>query len=127
FGLVPAPVSVDAITPQQALEGLRDGKLMLVDIRRPDEWRSTGIATGARLIDMRADDFFAQVEHATGGDKSMPIALICARGVRSYKTAARLKTAGYKVVLDVSEGMLGTGDGAGWIAAGLPMSPYTGE
>ncbi|MGC1489602.1 MAG: rhodanese-like domain-containing protein [Albidovulum sp.] len=127
FGLVPAPVTIDVITPQQALEGLRDGKLLLVDIRRPDEWRGTGVATGARLIDMRAGDFLEQVEQATGGDRSMPIALICARGVRSYKTAARLMRAGYTVVLDVSEGMLGTGGGAGWIAAGLPLSPYTGE
>ncbi|MGB7263550.1 MAG: rhodanese-like domain-containing protein [Albidovulum sp.] len=125
--LGPKPVSADKISVHEALDGVRSGQLHLVDIRRPDEWHETGIAEGANLIDLRESDFMTRLEHITGGNKSTPVALICARGVRSRKIASRLKAAGYTAILDVSEGMLGSSDGAGWIARGLPLTTYNGE
>ncbi|NJM82953.1 MAG: hypothetical protein HC844_11045 [Tabrizicola sp.] len=49
------------------------------------------------------------------------------RPVRSRKLAAALKDAGYTGIVDVGEGMLGSGSGAGWIARGLPVLPYDGN
>ena len=112
------------ITPDEALRRIRGKSLVLIDIRRPDEWELTGVATGAAPIDMRADDFLEQVDRLVAGNKAAPIALICARGVRSRRMAAKLKTAGYTGVVDVSEGMLGSAAGIGWIDRGLPISPY---
>ena len=98
------------------------GEILLVDIRRPDEWSLTGIGEGAQPLDMRARDFEARLLALAEGDKARPIALICARGVRSRGMARRLASAGFTRVLDVPEGMLGSGAGPGWIKAGLPLA-----
>ncbi|UWQ20522.1 rhodanese-like domain-containing protein [Jannaschia sp. W003] len=105
----------------EALERVRAGTLTLVDIRRPDEWRRTGVPEGAWAIDMRRPDFAAAVLQAAGGDPSRPVALICARGVRSARVAALLDAEGFGAVLDVPEGMLGSAAGPGWLARGLPV------
>ncbi|MDW4499114.1 rhodanese-like domain-containing protein [Sulfitobacter sp. D35] len=97
------------------------GTLLLVDIRRPDEWRATGIGAGAVPLDMRRDDFTQALEELADGDTSREIALICARGVRSRRLTARLRAAGFDNVRDVPEGMLGSGAGPGWLRSGLPV------
>lgn len=96
------------------------GDITLIDIRRPDEWARTGVGQGAVTIDMR-DPAFARKLLAAATDRNAPIALICARGVRSRALAARLKNAGFTRIIDVPEGMLGSGAGPGWLAAGLPV------
>lgn len=102
---------------------MQDKSLILFDIRRPDEWALTGVAVGAVALDMGDDGFLAALDHLNGGDRTAAIALICARGVKSRKLAARLTEAGFTAVLDVSEGMLGSAAGSGWIARGLPVAP----
>lgn len=99
----------------------------MLDIRRPDEWALTGVATGAVALDMREADFIERLDQLVAGDRAAPIALICARGVRSRRLAAKLTSAGFSAVVDVSEGMLGSAAGPGWIARGLPISPYVPE
>ncbi len=118
------PARSDPIAPEVALARMQDRSLILVDIRRPDEWALTGVARGAALIDMRDEDFVKTLDRLTGGNRAAPIALICAKGVRSRRTAAKLTKAGFASVLDVSEGMLGSAAGPGWIARGLPVIPY---
>ena len=112
----------DPIAPEIALARILDKSLILLDIRRPDEWALTGVAVGAVPLDMRDDGFLADLDRLTGGNRAAPIALICARGVRSRRLAAKLTAAGFTAVLDVSEGMLGSPAGPGWIARGLPVS-----
>jgi rhodanese-related sulfurtransferase len=75
------------------------GEVVLIDIRRPDEWQRTGV----------------------------PIALICARGVRSRGMTARLTAAGFTNIIDVPEGMLGSGAGSGWLMRGLPTVAWISE
>ena len=98
--------------------------MTLVDIRRPDEWALTGVGEGAVPITMLDRDFIEQVSAQVGGDHSKPVALICARGVRSRKMSVRLQQAGFTNIIDVPEGMLGSGPGAGWIKRGLPVVAY---
>ncbi|MFN3643676.1 MAG: rhodanese-like domain-containing protein [Gemmobacter sp.] len=97
------------------------GTVMLIDIRRPDEWAATGTGEGAHRLDMRRGDFTEALAALMRGDRTAPLALICARGVRSARLAARLEAAGLRAVADVAEGMLGSGAGPGWIARGLPV------
>lgn len=97
------------------------GNLILIDIRRPDEWARAGIGEGAFPIDMRRKDFIAELAKLTGGNRAKPIALICAHGVRSRRMAARLTAAGFSIVVDVSEGMEGSRAGPGWVRRGLPV------
>ncbi|WP_415921793.1 rhodanese-like domain-containing protein [Tateyamaria sp. SN6-1] len=101
------------------------GDIVLVDIRRPDEWQRTGVGEGAVPIDMRRDDFIPALLEHTGGRSDVPVALICARGVRSRKMTRRLQSAGFTMIIDVPEGMLGSGAGPGWLERGLPVVDWS--
>ena len=123
----PVADGAQTLTAREALEMAEAGQITLIDIRRPDEWRATGIAAPAHPIDMRRPDFIDALQDVVGPDRSKPVALICARGVRSSRLANALHEAGYTQVLDVSEGMIGAAAGPGWVAANLPLKPYRGE
>lgn len=109
-----------AVAHQQAVADMR----MLIDIRTPEEWRQTGIPQGGVTADFNALSeqgvFVDHVLGMVGGDKTRPIALICARGGRSGRAVTMLEEAGFSDIRDVHEGMLGNRDGPGWIAGGLP-------
>ncbi|MEM8849933.1 MAG: rhodanese-like domain-containing protein [Pseudomonadota bacterium] len=113
--------SGDELSPPDVLAAVQAGEVLLVDIRRPDEWERTGIAEGAAPLDMRRDDFLPALEALVEGDVTRPIALICARGVRSDRLSARLTASGFTRIIDVPEGMMGSPAGPGWIARGLPL------
>tara|TARA_R110002033_G_scaffold3679_3_gene19899 strand:+ start:4344 stop:4820 length:477 start_codon:yes stop_codon:yes gene_type:complete len=110
------------MTPPEALDALRAGNIMLIDIRRPDEWMKTGVAEGAQTLDLRRDDFVEALTRMADGDLNRPIALICARGVRSDRTGTRLTDAGFTQIIDIPEGMLGSRAGPGWLERGLPVT-----
>ena len=99
------------------------GELLIVDVRTPAEWRETGIPYGAARADIYASDFLAQVGRIVGGDRSRPIAVICARGNRSARARQVLAAAGFAAVYDIKEGMVGGAHGRGWLADGQPTEP----
>lgn len=111
--------SLDART---AFQMMQEQQITLVDIRRPDEWQATGTAEGAHRLDLRRPDFIAALDALVKGDRARPVALICARGVRSARLANRLAESGFSSVVNIPEGMLGAADGPGWIARGLPLA-----
>lgn len=110
-----------AIDAPTAFRQAQAADIVLVDIRRPDEWQETGIGLGAHPLDLRDPDFVRNLTALVGDDLSRPIALICARGVRSARTAKLLTEKGFSRVINVPEGMLGSSDGPGWVARGLPL------
>lgn len=117
-----------ALSVADAYEQAQAGQIYLIDIRRPDEWKKTGVAVPAIPLDMRRDDFetVLRAVFAKSGDK--PVALICARGVRSDRMDTRLKEDGFANVIDVPEGMLGSGAGPGYLKLDLPLrAPTTQE
>lgn len=109
------------LSPPDVHKAARAGELILIDIRRPGEWAGTGIGEGAYPLDMRRADFETELLNLTGGDASRPVALICARGVRSRRMSERLAAAGFTRIIDVPEGMLGSGAGPGWLKRNLPV------
>lgn len=115
--------SLDAghLSVQQAHARATAGEILLIDIRGPDEWAQTGIGEGAVPLDMRRDDFTQALQRLADERPGLPIALICARGVRSRALARRLDAAGFTQIVDVPEGMFGSGAGPGWLRAGLPV------
>ncbi|MEP4198918.1 MAG: rhodanese-like domain-containing protein [Aliishimia sp.] len=118
---VGATIAGGALTVSDAHNKANAGDVFLIDIRRPDEWARTGVGEGAHPIDMRRDDFTQALLVLTKGATDAPVALICARGVRSRKMTERLTAAGFSQIIDVPEGMLGSGAGPGWLRAGLPV------
>ena len=124
FNSTSPATSGEILTPHEARDLVQSGEIILIDIRRPDEWKSTGLAQGAIGIDMRRKDFDRALTAILNGDRSAAVAVICARGVRSKHTAARMKSAGFTNVSDVSTGMLGSRAGKGWVPLGLPLRKY---
>ncbi len=129
---VAAPAESTIISAQQAWEQAEAGELLIIDIRTEEEWGDTGIPAGARRASLFYAygipniDFISEVRQAAGDDASHPIALICAAGVRSSIGRALLEADGFDNVVDVGEGMLGSGDGPGWLARDLPID-HCGE
>lgn len=116
-----AETGENALSAPEAHQAALSGDILLVDIRRPDEWALTGVGEGAITLDMRRKDFIAALLAAVESDTARPVALICARGVRSRRQSAKLSEAGFTQIIDVPEGMLGSGAGPGWIKRGLPL------
>ena len=82
----------------------------------------TGSGEHAVRLDMRRDDFVDALLEKTRGSKDVPVALICARGVRSARLNNQLVEAGFTNLIDVPEGMLGSAAGPGWLKRGLPVT-----
>ena len=108
-----------------ALAQLKAGKLILVDIRTPDEWKQTGVAQGAVRLDMQhskgATGFMDDLLKLTKGDKNAPVALICRTGNRTTQVQRYLEAQGFTQVFNVREGMAGSAAGPGWLRRGLPL------
>jgi rhodanese-related sulfurtransferase len=116
-----------ALTAPEAFAHAQAGQLTLIDIRRPDEWRQTGVARDALRINMvhpqGASGFVQQVAAEVGGDRNTPIGLICRTGNRTTHMQRALREAGFTQVYNIREGMAGSAAGPGWIARGLPVEP----
>jgi rhodanese-related sulfurtransferase len=113
--------AVDKLTPTDVNAAMRAGDVVLVDIRRPDEWAANGIAKGAHPIDMTSETFADDVNSLLKSNKGKRLAFICEAGVRSDQLAHELEASGFKGVVDVVGGMSGNSEGPGWIAEGLPV------
>ena len=124
--IVTAPAAAKAAPA--AAKAAAAGDTTIVDMRSPREWRQTGVARGPATVTNHNPDgikaFVREMTKAVGGDKTRPIALICAAGVRSARAARILAANGFKNIQNVSEGMLGRPDaGPGWLKRDLPVSP----
>ena len=126
------PGLANEIDAKSAYSLAQAGRLMIVDIRRPSEWRRTGIPEGSTPISLQhfsrkvRSEFFSDVLAAVQGDKSRSIALICASGGRSAWALELLEEAGFSRVHDISEGMFGNGNAPGWLARKLPIAICNG-
>ena len=101
------------------LKVLVDDGVTIVDVRRPDEWRTTGVIPGSALLtafDANGrfnPDFPAAFEALVNRDEG--VVLICQSGGRSTVLARTLsEQAGYKRVYNVTGGI------SGWMADGNP-------
>ena len=131
-GLWPSPAAAQeagtqVIAADRAMQLAGTEEMVVVDVRSPQEWQQTGVPEGARLVTIHQPDgligFLDEMNEELGPDHSLPIALICARGNRSTLASSALAEAGYTQVYNIREGMLGSPDGPGWLARGLPTEP----
>jgi len=115
------------LTAPEAFEQAQAGEITLIDIRRPDEWKQTGLARDVVAIDMNHPQgipgFAKEVARTVNNDLDAPIVLICRTGNRSSRMAEILSETGFTNVKHIPEGMLGSSDGPGWVARGLPVEP----
>lgn len=115
------------LSATDARELAAEGKLVLIDIRTPNEWMQTGLPEHAVGLTPRDMSFIDELLQIVEGNKSHPIALICATGNRSSQLQRFLTDQGFTVVSDVNEGMHGNRSaGPGWIIRGLATVPFNG-
>lgn len=117
------------LSAPEAAAATAAGKITLVDIRTPPEWKETGVAKGARLLNMLhpqgAPGFTNALLEKVNGDRNAPIALICRTGNRTTQVQRYLQSVGFTQVYNVKEGMAGSAAGPGWIKRGLPVDACT--
>lgn len=104
-----------------AHDALQTDLIRMIDIRSRQEWTKTGVAEKAWPISLHDARFSERLFAARTLADGRPIALICATGGRSGNVMRSLRQANYSGFIDVSEGMLGSARGPGWIASGLPI------
>ena len=123
FVVLTAAVSnaAESISPPDALKEIEAGNMILLDIRSPEEWKQTGVASVAIPLTMHSKEFLNRFQKVVSENKDKKIGIICATGGRSQWLQGELAKRGLTPVIDVSEGMMGNKKGPGWIARGLAM------
>jgi rhodanese-related sulfurtransferase len=117
---LPAQAEVKNID-NEALKALMAQGVPIIDIRRPDEWKQTGVVKGSHLntffdrngrYDVRA--WLAKLAPIAGKDD--PFILICRTGNRTGTVSRFLdQKLGYKKVYNVQRGI------TDWIRKGNPV------
>lgn len=84
--------------------------VLLYDVRRPEEWRQTGVVAGSRKLTFVDDngrlnpEFLSRFASEVGKDQ--PVILICRTGSRTDKLARLLvEKMGYTQVYNVRDGI----------------------
>ncbi len=117
------------MTVRQAHGAAEAGERVLIDVRSPSEWRQTGLPQGAETVTIHhpggGQGFLSDILAVVENDRSAPIALICATGVRSKRAQEFLEAQGFSNVVSVKGGMFGNKDAEGWTNSGLPTERCT--
>lgn len=105
----------------QGLEQLLQQSVSVIDIRRPEEWRETGVVDGSRgmtFVDANGRVMPNFLETFTSTvNKDQPVVLICRTGNRTDVLARHLvEQMGYSQVYNVRRGIMG------WLGEGRPVS-----
>jgi rhodanese-related sulfurtransferase len=102
------------------------GRMVLVDVRTPSEWKATGVAPGAVTLTMGEPGFVEKLKAVVDANPGKRVALICAAGGRSTSVQRQMAKLGIaENTVDIVEGMKGNWTSPGWIGRGLPVAPYT--
>ena len=122
LGAITVRAEPDLSAPQ-AFERSKQGGLLIIDIRTPEEWRETGVIPGARRVDFYRgpDVLLKSVLQMVNGDRNAPIALVCHSGSRTIQAQRFLQAQGFTQVYNVREGMAGSAAGPGWLHRPLPV------
>jgi len=105
----PSPPSIETLDPAEVAGLLRAGKLLLVDVREPEEYAAERIA-GALLYPLSTFDASTLPD-----DGPRRILFHCGSGKRSLIAAERRLAAGHAHAAHMGGGI------AAWKAAGLPV------
>ncbi len=119
-----ATAQVRQITPDTAREMALAGEIVVIDIREPHEWQQTGIPDVALTAAMRSNNFIETLLAIRDQNPNIPLALICRTANRSNHITRQLYEAGLTDIIDVIEGLQGSGVGPGWAARGLPVRAF---
>lgn len=112
---------VPMLSAREAFEARQAGRMMLVDIRTPDEWADTGLPEGAIPFDVDATAFDVRLAGLRLDNPGKRIALIDRTGAQAVATVQKLGGRGWRDLIAVRGGMLGP---SGWLEEKLPVKAY---
>lgn len=108
FGLGSPALAQDHYIAQPSAAELQSADVLLIDIRRPEEWAQTGVLPNARLLTYEQfatpQAFLAAL--APQLEDGRPIALICRTGNRTDAAARALAGLLEQPVIDIQGGMM---------------------
>jgi len=99
------------ITPTEAVQLMNREKAVVVDVCSPEEF-ANGHVTGAKNVPL--GELESKLS-AVAKNKSVPVVMVCASGVRSNRAVAMAKKLGYEKVHSLTGGM------GAWRSANLPV------
>lgn len=99
------------VKADEAAKIIADGKVAVIDVRTPDEFKE-GHIKGAKNIDIMSKDFEAQLGKL---DKTQPTLVHCQAGGRSTRALPVFEKLGFTNLIHLDEGF------GGWEAAGKPV------
>lgn len=102
------------LTPEEAVERVRSGEAVLIDVREPAEWNETGVVSTAYVLslsDLRGDRVAWSAFLEENADREL--ILYCRSGNRSGQAAALLAEEGYRTA--------NAGGISDWIDADQPL------
>jgi rhodanese-related sulfurtransferase len=124
FFLMSACLHAEIINIDNAeLARLSASGVKVIDVRTANEWRSTGVVAGSRLLSFfdeagrsNPPQWLDSVKKLVTPDQ--PVILICRSGNRSMLAAKFLsEQSGYKTVYNVGKGL------NGWVGEGRSVTP----
>jgi rhodanese-related sulfurtransferase len=111
---------IENLSVDQLASEMKDGDVILVDIREPDERSTAGIIPGSEYAVRGMLEFYADSTspyHRPAFETDRRIVLYCASGGRSALAADALKRLGYTRVAHLDGGL------KAWTAAGKNLVP----
>lgn len=106
-----ADAGVKNVNPDEAAKLVDAGKVTVIDVRTPDEFKE-GHIKGAKNIDIHDPAFEKQL---AGFDKSKPYLVHCQAGGRSTTSLKTFKKLGFTDIYHLNEGF------GAWQDAGKPV------
>lgn len=106
-------MAVTTISPQQLAVLCRDGKLDVIDVRTPIEYREVHIEQARNVPLDRLDP--AKVQQDRTGNRDEPLYVVCRSGSRGQQACEKFHAAGFTNVVNIEGGTLA------WIESGLPV------
>jgi rhodanese-related sulfurtransferase len=101
----------NSLTPTEAVQLINREKAVVVDVCSPDEF-AAGHVTNAKNVPVgELDNRLTQVVK----NKSLPVLMVCASGIRSKRAVATARKLGYEKAYSLAGGM------GAWRAANLPV------
>lgn len=112
------------LAPEQLLDMQQNAQALVIDVRTPAEWQSTGIISGSYKLqafdsngNFDVDAWLAQL-HKLRTSPNQPVILVCRSGNRSGKVGEVLtQKLGMTQVYHLANGL------QSWFNAGRPLAP----
>ena len=96
----PAPAAPKKVTADEAEKMIKEKKVIVLDVRTPQEFAAGHIA-GSTNLNIRSPDFEKRIQEL---DKNQAYLVHCARGVRSAAACEKMKGLQFKALYDFSGG-----------------------